>query len=783
MICACSAGAPALTTHNGLGLVNLKVVSGGTAPYFPLVQNSAVPWGGARHGPAAAALVSAACAVLLGLPSTVAAAPKQEWLSVSAEERGTAAPHLEPDAPAEVLFRKVEIDDRDFPEERVTREYVRFKVFQPEQIESITRLAVHEYSDSSLAGRERKVKLAGRLTLPDGTVKDFGEEAIRERALAQSAAEKGLLERLFGSAYDAQVKERFLSISGIEAGAVLEYRTEVTEHNFGYVPGFGLQALRMPVRQLEYRIHPADPKEWSCTYFVLNKSIGHVTIEKDKKGVIVISGSNLPSLSSEPLAAPTRAYYGLFFLFSYEKVHLTLLTRKYVMDGDSSMVDLRKTGPWSPLATREYMLLDDRVEITPRIRQLATQVTAGAATPLDKARAIHRQVQALYARFRDESKLNKTKFGLGTWSQSLDDLLDYSRKSDVAGLGARDYTALEMALDRAAGLECKGILLPNWRRLPYHRQLCANATLSVLAVAVRLDGEWHYALPGAWPALAFDALPWTSEGADGLWVQTGHEEFAAIPRADSKKSLIGNSGVFTLNADGILTGEGHRKYTGHSAETLRERLVGRDERRQRNFLTHQLNTVFRSAGIATTASAPEEAGEGEEPHQASTEKPITVTAISGVDDPEAPIEITYTVRLPGFAVATGGRMILRPWLFRLNAGTPFTASTRQLDVYFPYMWQELDVGVIKLPPGSAPEFSEAPVSRSGRALYYQAQLTYNAEKNQLQFRREFASNIISVPVTNYPQLKDWYEEMARGDQQEVMLNRVPAAAGGAPAAP
>ena len=128
-------------------------------------------------------------------------------------------------------------------------------------------------------------------------------------------------------------------------------------------------------------------------------------------------------------------------------------------------------------------------------------------------------------------------------------------------------------------------------------------------------------------------------------------------------------------------------------------------------------------------------------------------------------------------------MILRPWLFRLNAGTPFTASTRQLDVYFPYMWQELDVGVIKLPPGCAPEFSEAPVGRSGRALYYQAQLTYNAEKNQLQFRREFASNIISVPVANYPQLKDWYEEMARGDQQEVVLNRVPAAAGGAPAAP
>ena len=44
-------------------------------------------------------------------------------------------------------------------------------------------------------------------------------------------------------------------------------------------------------------------------------------------------------------------------------------------------------------------MLDDRTEVTSRIRKLAAQVTAGADTPLEKARRIHRQVQALYARF------------------------------------------------------------------------------------------------------------------------------------------------------------------------------------------------------------------------------------------------------------------------------------------------------------------------------------------------------------------------------------------------
>jgi len=733
-----------------------------------------------------ATVISAVWAVFLGLSANMAAAPKQDWLPVSPEERGASASRLEADAPAEVLFRKVEIDDNDYPRERVTREYIRFKVFQPEQIDFITRLAVLEYSGSSLFGAEREVKLAGRLTLPNGTVKDFGDEAIRERPARQSAADRGLMDRLFGSASDAQVKERFLAISGIEAGAVLEYRTEVTERlSIVQTPGFGLQSLRMPVRQLEYRIHPADPKEWACRYVVLNKSVGHVTTEKDSKGVISISGSNLPSLPSEPLMAPTPAYYGLYFVFSYDRIHITLRADKLGAGGDSSLVDPRKTGPWSPLATRGFLMLDDRVEVTSRIRQLAAQATAGAGTPLEKARAIHRQVQTLFARFRDESKLNKTQLRNGRRTHSLDDVLEYDRKSIVVGLGSRDYTALAMALYQAAGLECKGILLPNRRELPFNRQLVAEATLPVLAAAVRIDGEWHYSLPAARPAVAFGALPWACEGAGGLWLQTGQEEFAAIPSADGGKSLIGNSGVFTLDADGTLTGEAHRKFTGHSAETLREKLVGRDEQRQRNFLARQLSDLFRSAGVETAASAPEETGEGEEPHEASTEKPIVVTKVSGVDDSENPIEVTYTLRLPGFAVATGGRMILRPWLFRLNAATPFTVSTRKLDVYFPYAWQELDVGVIKLPPDCTPEFSEAPVGRSGRALHYQAQLTYNAEKNQLKFRREFASNVVSVPVASYPELKAWYEEMARGDQQEVILNRAaaPAPAASAPAAP
>ena len=743
---------------------------------------------GAATGSVGRAVV---CLLGAGLLSRLPAAPKQEWLPVSPEELAAAAPQIEPDAPAEILFRKVEIDDRNYPQERVTREYIRYKVFEPEHIDEITRIAVFEYSGGTLSGQEIKVKLSGRLTLPNRTERLFGDESVRERNVGQSGAERNLLERLLGAS-SARVKERFLAISGVEAGAVLEYRTEISVRNssaatIGSAQGFGLQSRRLGVRQLEYRIRPADPNEWAFRFFVLNKSIGNVSLDNDKKkNLVIITASNLPALPAEPLAPPTPAYYGLHFLFSYDKVNVNFLARKPGAAGESTKVDPRKTGPWSPFAIRAALLLEDRVDLTSRLRQRAAEITAGADGPLEKARRIHHHVQTLYARFREESKLNKAKFGPDTLSRTLDDLLGYDRNSRITGISPVDYNALAIALNRAAGLESKAIMLPNRQQSPFGRNLVMGATLPVLAVAVRAEGEWHFSLPANWPAMAFGALPWYCEGKVGLWVQTGNEEFEPIPLSGPEKSMIGNGGAFEVTAEGALSGEGTRRYTGHAAETLRAELINRDQRGRRTLLTRQLSAVFRLPGAETTTEAPAEGAEAkaEEGLEVPAGLPVTVTKVSGVDDPEAPIEVNYQLRIPGFAVTTAGRIIFRADVFRLNASSPFTASTRKLDVSFPYPWEELDVATIKLPPDCTPEFTEVPAAQPDRNLFYASQLRYNPEKQQLHVRREFACSVIAVAASDYAGLKGWYDDVARGDQREVVLTKTaPPATAAADAAP
>ena len=153
--------------------------------------------------------------------------------------------------------------------------------------------------------------------------------------------------------------------------------------------------------------------------------------------------------------------------------------------------------------------------------------------------------------------------------------------------------------------------------------------------------------------------------------------------------MICNGGAFELTAEGALSVEGTRRYTGHAAETLRAELINRDERGRRALLTRQLSAIFRLPGAETAAEAPAEGAEAkpEEGLDVPAGLPVTVTKVSGVDDPEAPIEANYRLRIPGFAVTTAGRIIFRADVFRLNAGSPFTASTRKLDVWFPYPWE------------------------------------------------------------------------------------------------
>ena len=103
---------------------------------------------------------------------------------------------------------------------RVT-EYIRYKIYDPSRAVDITRISAIEESVE-----DRKVSdvtIHGRLTLPDGTVHEIGQDSIHQRPLLHRATEESFAQRLFGSE-GLVANEQFVAVEGMKPGSVLEFQ-------------------------------------------------------------------------------------------------------------------------------------------------------------------------------------------------------------------------------------------------------------------------------------------------------------------------------------------------------------------------------------------------------------------------------------------------------------------------------------------------------------------------------------------------------------------------------
>jgi hypothetical protein len=670
------------------------------------------------------------------------AAAKVTWKPIPPDELSSTAPLVEPEAPAELVLWNIEIDDRDFPEVRQVREYLRYKIFVPDKAEQATRISGLA---ASYDGREvGKVNLRARLVRPDGTTQEFGEESIQERSLMRSGAEQTLVHRLFGSD-GVEIKEKFLAVTGIVPGAILEFQTTYTDNQPSFIIRHTLQQNNIPVRKMEYLQKVSRDSDYNHRAFALNLPIGHANFKEDPKArTIAVTATNIPSLVHEPFDGPA-CDFALTVMSCYTPVNELRLTRSVE---HSVHVDEQKTGPWSTLATRMFLQEEDGSDPTERVKKLAAEITKAEATPLEKARRIHNYVQDLYLRFIHLPKLkNPPRPTLENLARSLDDVIDCEKnRESMTGISTADFLWLAIGLYKAAGLDAHTVILPDSSFSHFDRRLIASMFLRFYCAAVRIEGKWWLSYPNSRTYLPFGMVWAMHEGQGGLLAQLGPQEFIEVPSTPAEKTVATNTGTFRLGADGSLSGEGKRRLTGHLALNLRSALRGQGEKKQNSTVRQRIVEDFKGAEV-------------------------TITKTTGLTDPDAPIEISFKLRIPNFAILTKDRIVFRPSVYRLQSSSPFPAATRQHWVQFPYAWQEIDSFTIETPPGYAPESNTAPTAAPGEVLSYRTRIAFEISKRLVHLRREFSSKVIYVPDTSYHDLKTWYDLVASGDQHELIFIR------------
>lgn len=680
-------------------------------------------------------LLAAACraALVAGLFFTSAAFGKTAWKPVAPEELAEKSPRIEAEAPAEILFWTIDVDDRDFPFSRKRSDYIRYKIYAPDKVEAITRISTIDEATTL-----DRMDVSARLVLPDGKIREFGKESIKERTLTKQARTGGVLGWL-GAADGPVVRERFLAITGVEVGAILEYQIDRVDRSPDSVDAVVGQREEIPVRKFNYAARLLKDSEWLNRCFVSNSR--NAAIKDDRKaGTLTVAAENLPSIAEEPFEGPATDH-ALTILNCYEPVNMLLAPRsgRVPLPGD---IDT-KAGPWTAYATVVNWIERDRGYATSRVKKFATDLTQPIPGEAAKARAIHQHVERLL-QFAMDMPTPKREDQQRV--DSLDDVLDIEKKKNVVPT-RDDFLWLAVALYRGAGLECRVVLLPDRRLTRFDPRNVSAVFLPNRAAQVRVDGKWMFSAPHSRYTPAFGMLPWMQEGQAGLLALPRVQEFIDVPAAGAEESIVGTLGRFTLDADGLLAGEVRRRLTGHAARVVRAEW--REEKNEQK--RHEL--AVERIGL--------------DPKKAE----VKITQISGLESSDKMLEVVATVQWPGYAIRTKDRLVLRTAVFRADDAAPFSATVRRHPIHFTYRWQEVDDVRITIPPGFAPDAPTAPASLPGDVLSYKTSLGFDPGRNILAAKREFASHLIDVPVEAYPKLKSWYDVVTRADQHEVVLAR------------
>lgn len=681
---------------------------------------------------------AAILASLVLLSRFALAAPSMNWMAIPSSDLVRQKSDREPEAAAEALLWRYEVDNRDFPDETRVKEYVRYKIYRPENMPDLTRFAA--LSDS---GSHRvKSSVYARLTLPNGTVRDFGQDAVLERSLERHAGAPSLMDRLFHSK-QGEKTEAFLPISGIEAGAIVDVQYSVSLRDEEDVRAVVLQLDDIPVRELVYTEDLASDNEYDPELFILNTAGRDVASQKDKHGHrVTITAHGLPSISDEP-SAPSRTNSYLTVVSTCRELETTRASRSG--REFNVRVDPQKDGPWATVAVPVALIEVDCTQATPRVEKIAREVTAGTTAPLEKARRIHSYAQELHQGFLRLPGKSKEKQTLENRVRSLDDILDYEKSARTYEIDDEEFLWLEIALDRLAGLDAHAILLPDASVCRFDRQLVTRAFLPDLAAAIKIDGTWHFAAPHLADPFPFDLLPAENLGQIALLAQQGPETFIDVPFPAATSSLETSVATLELLDSGDLVGEGSRTYTGLQAAGARSQLRGHSRSKRISIVRDWLA---------------EDIPEAE----------ITVGELKGVEEIERPLEVSFQIKIRHYAQTGLNRMALRPLIFDAQSTSPFSATTRRQPIVYDYPYGESSNIVIRLPAGSRPQSELGTSRRVARgALEEEIRFRFDPARRELRAERSLLVHTTRFPASSYPEFKRLRDAIVLADRQEAIF--------------
>jgi len=307
---------------------------------------------------------------------------------------------------------------------------------------------------------------------------------------------------------------------------------------------------------------------------------------------------------------------------------------------------------------------------------------------------------------------------------------------------SRQINWLFLGLARAAGLDASSVYISSRNEYFFSPKTMNPLQLNNDVVLVKLNGKDLYCDPGAGYA-PLGLLPWDETSVKGLRLDKDGGTWVTTSIPDSSSSQIVRKANLKLLEDGTLQGKLTITFSGLEALWRRIDERNEDEDNRRKFLEDQVKEYIPVGAEVELTNKP----------AWKSSEPTLVTE--------------YDIKIPGWASGAGHRVLVPVGLFSNTEKHLFEHSNRTHSIYFSFPFQKIDDVTVELPLGWQVSSTPTAQNQDLNVVGYTLKVTNN--KGDLHLERRVNMQLVMVDIKYYPALRNFFQTVRTGDEQQIVL--------------
>jgi hypothetical protein len=396
---------------------------------------------------------------------------------------------------------------------------------------------------------------------------------------------------------------------------------------------------------------------------------------------------------------------------------------------------------WREQAKRRYRGIDFFTGRRKAMELAVEQTVSPTDTPEEKLRKIYARCQKVrnttFEREKSQQERNREK------------LKAVYNVEDVWKLGYGDGWDIDwlfLAMTRVAGFDASPVLIATRDKHFFNPKLMNPHDLNTNVVLVKLDGKELYFDPGI--AFApYGVLPWEETGVQGISLDKDGGTWVVTTVSDPALSGVQRDAELQLDDSGTLEGKVTVTYKGLSALGRRIDENEEDAAERKKFLEDELKEFV---------PVPIEAELTNQPDWNSSSNTLAAE---------------FHVKVPNWASAAGRRTLLPAELFGAGEKHVFDSANRVHPIYAHYAYTDADNVIITPPSGWQASNLPQPQHADVKACAYD--LTAENKNGTIRISRRLMVNLGLVGTKYYAVLRNFYQTVRTGDEQQIVLSVSP----------